>query len=248
MLQARKLIYYKKVPGDCPTQNVFSSTGITATRLAGSAASGTVGLLGAAGVVGGIATAGIGIGVSAGVAAIAQIFTHHAQAVATEQETICSVTDIMNQILAALDAAVIAGKIDAGDAQSILKNYANQAITTLGGIEKSCNAACYFDGYINAQVDFRNIYWPQVSPLISGGNVSNPANGSSIPVETLGPPTLANTPQLPWNPTQQIETTPAPSYIPSQNAVNAALPAQNSNFWLYATLGGLVLVLLISKG
>lgn len=256
MLRARGLIYYKKSPGDCPQQNVFSSAAnpsgeLSDLKLGASAASGVSSAIGAIGVISGPATLGIGLGISVGAQAIAQIFTHHAQAVQTEQETICAVTSIFNQVIAALDKGVQNGTVDASDAVSIMGNYAQQANAQLETIEKTCNAACYYQGLINAQVDFAGIYYPKISPNISSGNPSNPSTQSSVSASPLGAPTTPNEPGIAISPTV-ANRNPVPSSTPhAVQSINASTftPA-TSNTLLYVMIGIVIAVLFfaVKKG
>lgn len=165
-LKYRGLIYAKKTPGDCG--GLGTATGGISGRqivgLAGQASSLTVGGLGAVGVLSGAATFGIGAAITVAVAAISDIFQHHAQAIANEQSTICAVVNYFNEALRAVDQAVASGQISAGEGVTYLNQVANQAKTGLSSIEKVCNAACWFKGFIAAHQDFARQYYAAISP------------------------------------------------------------------------------------
>jgi len=166
MLRAGGLIYAKQVDGDCGAATLSSGpdTNSQIVGLAGTGASLSIGGLGAVGVLSGAATFGIGAGITVAVAAISDIFQHHAQAVANEQRTICAVVNNFNAAKALIDNAVATGQITPGEAVTYLTQVANQAKTGLSSIEKVCNAACYFKGFISAQVDFARQYYPSIAP------------------------------------------------------------------------------------
>lgn len=164
-LRARGLIYWKSQPGDCPAPT--GVPGITSGQivgLSGMAASGVVGGLGAAGVLSGAATFGIGTAVTLAVAGISSIFTHHAQAVANEQATICAVAGYFNPLIKQIDSAVLNGQLTAEEAQLYVKQVALQAINGLATIRQTCNAACWYTGVLNAFIDYSTSFYPALLP------------------------------------------------------------------------------------
>lgn len=178
-LRGRGIIYLKSRPGDCgaPSGVPGLSSG-QVVGLSGSAASGVVGGLGAAGVIAGPATLGISTAVSLAVAGIQDIFAHHAQAVANEQATICAVANYFNPLVKEIDNLVITGQISPDQGVSYMRQIAQQAINGLQSIAKTCNAACYFIGYLKAHMDFASILYPALSPHGPSG-LSAQAPGSA---------------------------------------------------------------------
>lgn len=166
MLRAGGLIYSKQVDGDCGSAGV-GATGFTNSQivgLAGQAGSLSVGGLGAVGVLSGAATFGIGAAITVAVAGISEIFQHHAQAVANEQRTICSVVNYFNAAKQQIEQSLLSGEITPAQAVTYLNQVGNAAKTGMSSIEQVCNAACYFKGYINALLDFSRQYYPAIAP------------------------------------------------------------------------------------
>jgi hypothetical protein len=118
--------------------------------------------------------------VIAGIAAIVlpiigSIFKHHAQAVAREQGTLCTIVPQINASLAQVDTAVAKGDISAAEADNELDAIdaqywqATQSITQKG--PNTCNAGCdignLLDGiivarkqkYHNAPIYYLKHYW-----------------------------------------------------------------------------------------
>lgn len=211
-LRARGLIYMKKNPGDCGTPlgvPGFSSGQIVG--LSGQAASGVIGGIGAAGVLTGPATLGIGTAVSLAVSGIESIFAHHAQAVANEQSTICAVVNYFNPLVKALDQAVASGQITPDQGVTYMRQVTQQAINGLQGIYKKCNAACYFIGYLRAHADFASSLYPILSPTPSGLAAQAPGTppatfgmppggvpdaGASAPLRSTSDPSFAYQPAI----------------------------------------------------
>lgn len=169
-LRARGLIYWKSQPGDCPAPSPIPgiSTG-QVVGLSGTAASGVIGGLGEAGVLAGPATLGISTAVSIAVSAISSIFTHHAQAVANEQATICAVAAYFNPLVKQIDAAVASGQITASQGVTYMTQIVNTAIQGLQSIMQTCNAACWYSGVLKAFIDYSNSFYSALSPADSIG-------------------------------------------------------------------------------
>lgn len=196
-LYARRLIYYKSTPGDCGTSgfNIDTTT------------------LGIAAGVGGAAKVDpepISKGVLSGLSAIFGLFgAHHAQAVATEQATICAVSTYFNQALVALENAVKAGNMGPDDASQIISQVADQLDPKLAAIAKPCNASCGFRIGMRALVSFESeIVFPALVPsnlpdaLFSQpvtpspgapGTYGAPGGTAPLPVASV-PPLLAPNP------------------------------------------------------
>lgn len=184
-LRSRGLIYWKTSPGDCPAP--VAPSGFTSGQivgLSGNAASGVIGGLGAVGAISGAATLGIGAAVSFAVSGLEELFTHHAQAVATEQQTICAVAGYFNPLLKQIDTAVSSGEISADQGVTYVKQVANQASSGLAGILKSCNAACVYQAILRAHADFAAYLYPRITPI---SMISASAPGSA-PITPNNPP------------------------------------------------------------
>lgn len=208
-LRARGLLYYKSSVGDCGSAVGSPTAGINSGQIAGltgTAASGVIGGLGAAGALSGPATLGIGSAVSLAIAGIADIFTHHAQAVANEQRTICAVANYFNPLVRQIDQAVMRGSITADQGLVFIRQVAQQAINGLGSIVKNspCNAACQFIGVLKAHIDFAASFYPLIAPYASIGNApgSAPSFFGTPPggvADTFGGPPPPPIRSLPWN-------------------------------------------------
>jgi hypothetical protein len=193
-MRARGLIYWKSTPGDCGTNKPLSDSDLQDLTIARSSASLATSTLGVAGVLAGPATLGISIGVAVIATAVQAIFTHHAQAVTTEQSTLCQVAQLWNQVMAQVDSQVYDGTIDPSDAATIISNLGSELTGNLEAIMKTCDAACVYQGIINCHVDFAKTYYPWLAPNGDvAGNPSNPAIGASRPGSPLSSP-ISSTP------------------------------------------------------
>jgi hypothetical protein len=183
-LRARGILYHKSVPGDCG--RAAAPSGITSGQivgLSGMAASGVVGGLSAAGVLAGPATLGISSAVSLAVAGIEDVFQHHAQAVANEQSTICSMAAYFNGVCPQIDQAVLSGAITYDQGVTFMRQVTQQAISGLQSIYKPCNAACVYQGVLRAHADFVSYLYPRISPIWQGAQAP-----ASAPVTPNNPP------------------------------------------------------------
>jgi hypothetical protein len=235
MLRAGGFIYYKSSPGDCGTPPQVS--GIQSGQivgLSGQAASAGIGVIGAAGIISGPATAGIGTAVSLAAAGITEIFTHHAQAVKNEQSTICAVAGYFNAAKKQVDTACYTGQITADQAVTYLIQIANQAKTGLASIQKKCNAACVYQGIAQAFINFARTYYDSLSPL-TGPQLQAPGAPPSGWGTPPGGVTVA-----PGNPAppQTTRSTFASTYLPAVPntapplIANANLPGSNAPDYL----------------
>lgn len=163
-LIARGIIYFKNSPGDCGASTPVNLADATLAKTGGSVASAGLSIgLGAAGI-GGLAAGGATLGLSVAITAVVAIFAHHDQAVANEQATICKVAGIVNQVIPQIDAAVRSGAISPSDGAGYIKNFVGQVNGQLGTIEKTCNAACFYQGILNAHADFATSYYAALAP------------------------------------------------------------------------------------
>lgn len=184
---ARKVLYFKKTPGDCPLKTSYSfGPGATVSKAAGiaglgleTAATGTalattggVSISAAGGVAVGLATAASIVGLAALPFTIWAAFSaHHAAAVAKEQETICEILSAVNPSFDQIDTAVGNGSVAAADAIKGLEQMRVQATNALknSGIYQNCNAACYIIGYLNCVTDLRELLYKQTADVSGGG-------------------------------------------------------------------------------
>jgi hypothetical protein len=204
-LYARRLIYSKVSPGDCGTQSYgqLSSPGSFAA----------IGLGGAAQVD----PEPISKGILSGLASITGIFgAHHAQAVITEEDTICKVSSYLNSSLASLENAVKAGNVSPDSASQILSQVGGQLDPLLGQIAKPCNAACGFRIGIRALVSFMtDIGFPLLAPSsLSDALFSQPVLASPGAPGTYG--SAGSTTPLP-QPTYQGASGPLPNPFNANN-------------------------------
>jgi hypothetical protein len=152
-LIARGIIYFKNNPGDCGTPTQIQPS--TTTQIEQGAAAGISSMAGSV-------LPGIGPFLNAIVGILGQA---HTQAVATEQATICQVAGVINQVFAYYDTLVATGKLDPSDAYTGMQAFLNQANEQLQAIEKTCNAACVYQGILKAHAAFCQIYYPAISPI-----------------------------------------------------------------------------------
>jgi hypothetical protein len=191
-LRYRGIIYWKSKPGDCGTATKQSAGAAAKTLQLSEAALGTTSALSTGGVIAlgagvsaalGVATLGIGLAA----APILAITQHHAQAVKTEQATICGVTQQANQTIPAIDAAVASGQISAAQGVDYMNSLCNNLLQGLDTIKKTCNAACVYEAVLRAHLDFASIYYPAIAPQ------SNLLNGLALPAtsSSLAPASAA---------------------------------------------------------
>jgi hypothetical protein len=161
-LRYRGILYFKKTPGDCGT----ASSGISTAKLE-SLAGQT------------ITQSGIPI-----VGSILSLFgsfgAHHAQAVATEQATICQVAANANQGIPQLDAMVRSGQISAQDGIMYMGQAMQKLLEMLATIQKDCNAACVYASVVRAHADFAKIYYPDIGQTTGAGQLSSASSLSSL--------------------------------------------------------------------
>jgi len=226
MLRAGGIIYYKVNPGDCPAPAVGS--GVTAGQivgLSGSAASGVVGGLGAAGVLAGPATLGISSAISIAIGGIEDLFAAHAQAVANEQSTICSVASFFNNAKRQIDLAVRQGQISSDAGAAALIQICNQAKNGLATIYKPCNAACFYQAVCQAFINFAHTWYDSIAPQ---GVFAQAPGGAPT---TYGTPPGGVTTAPGWEaPAPPIRAQPGSTYAPAGPGLGYSLaPPLNTN-------------------
>lgn len=192
---AKKVLYFKKTPGDCPLQTSYSfGPGANISKAAGIAG------LGASSVasIGGLA--GVSIAASAATAAtviglVALPFTiwaafeaHHTAAVAKEQATLCEIISSVNPSFDQLDAAVQSGQIDAQTCITAIDQMRTQAKNAFrnSGVYQNCNAACYIEGYMNCVCDIRKLLYQQSSTVSGTGNAPSAKTVAGALTQTNG--------------------------------------------------------------
>jgi len=169
-LISRGMIYWESQPGDCGSSDFdVSSLGFQATQAGGQVASGIAAMAGAS-------LPGIG----AAVQAITQIFQNHANAVITEEKTLCQMMGVINTVIPYYDRQVALGNISPSDALAGMQNYLAQVQAKLSTIAKKCNAACVYIGTLQAHADFCGIYYPLLAPA------QNSPHAPGAPPSTVG--------------------------------------------------------------
>jgi hypothetical protein len=175
MLICRGLIYQKATPGDCGVPTSIDFTNVSITQGAGQVASGIASLAG---------TSLPGIG--AAVQAITAIFQHHDQAVATEQATLCSVTQLINQVIPYYDNLVRIGAVSPATAISGIQGFIQQVNAKMSAIAKQCDAACVYISVMAAHADFLNTYYPAIAPIQAAAHAPGAPPSSIIPTAPGG--------------------------------------------------------------
>lgn len=226
-LRAGGLCYWKSSPGDCGAPAAIP--GITSGQIAGlsgAASSGVIGGLGVAGVIGGAATLGISTAVSVAVAGIEGVFAHHDQAVANEQATICAVMNYFNPAKKAIDNAVRSGAISSDEGVTYLTQIANQAKNGLSGIMQKCNAACVYQGVLQAFINYSRTWYDYIAPT----NMVMPQAPGGPPTTYGTPPGGVTTAPASPAPPPPIRSLPSNTYAPAgPSPVNTTAPVLQSN-------------------
>lgn len=205
MMIARQYLYFKNTPGDCgQATGVASGTAIAgrALQTAGSALP----------VIGAPATF---------FGQILGIFgQHHAQAVATEQSTICDVTAKTTQAFVQLDQYVASGQIGLADALKGIEQIRAAAAGMLQGILKDCNSACVATRCISAVCDLRK--------QIYSGAANQPP--SQVPISSLPAPIqkIFGLPQPPQSGSPMATTQPTTVQMSGLQQAGAGLSSTNT--------------------
>jgi hypothetical protein len=200
-LIARGIIYFKSSPGDCGTPTPLNLGNAQLAGEAGQIASGIASMAGAS-------LPGIGVAVQA----IQQIFANHAAAVQKEQTTICQVALVINQVIPYYDAQVRAGNISPSTAYAGMQNFIAQVTEQLDGIKKTCDAACVYEGILNAHSRFVQQYWPQIAPPTIAPHAPGAPPSTLAPTAPGGVVSVGaagNSPQSVASPTAVAQTLPS---------------------------------------
>lgn len=239
-LIGRGIFYWKQNPGDCGANYPLDLTNASLTGSAGSIAASIAGSFGAS-------IPGLG----AAVQAIESIFAHHAQAVQTEQTTICQVASVINKVLAYYDDIVRRGLISPSTAYTAMQQYLAQVNAKLQTIYKSCNASCVYIGILAAHADFVKTYYPAIAPVQVAAhapgappavNGTRPGGviqvGGALPsIWTPAPPTPA--PPF-FTPTFHPPTVVNGVLVPPVVTVSASAKFSNSFLLIVAVIAGVL--------
>lgn len=185
-LRVNRIIYYKQSPGDCggPTAAQGSVT-LAASRAAGGAASAAGGLA-SSGIFAAGSTALAATGIGAVVVGIGALITgiigaHHAQAVATEQATLCDLSNKWGQLAAALEQGIVNGQYNLQDANTGLAQAVAQLDAGIAHIVKECNAACGYRKVLKAlQIFNKERVFPSLVPKATPGFLNNLGTSTSV--------------------------------------------------------------------
>lgn len=174
-LQLNRIPYCKAQLMDCGTPTSSTSDAATGLRVANE--------------VGGVAaTALTGVPIGGGgpglLSILAGIFSHHAQAVAKEQETLCQVSTAYNQFADQIEQMLKTGQIALQDAIVTLQKVYYQLVAQLNTIEgpgtSGCNAGCFYHSALDALLAFNKKYvYPSLVP--SAQAVALPGTSSAQP-------------------------------------------------------------------
>jgi hypothetical protein len=221
MLMYRGFIYFKKVAGDCGVAGSPIDFDAESEQIASGIAN-----------VSNIALPGIGSAISA----IAGIFgAAHAQAVQTEETTICQVTLIINQVIPYYDGQVRSGKISPTTAYKGLQSYFAYVAAQLKQIMKTeCDAACVYIGILNAHAAFAAVYYPAIAP------------SSAFSIAPGSAPIVSSTPGGVISASVANSGNVAGSEINEKTPYNALLKASGVAMLLPLLAIGFVLILLLA--
>ena len=233
-LRARTIAYMKSKPGDCGgTYIPQGSNALQAVKISQASLGGASAIAGAVGATTLSAVLGpVTLGLSLGAIPFTLIEAHHAQAVTTEQQTLCQVTIAWNQTAGAIEAALRANQISERDADNYIENLADNMFQGLDRIKKVCNAACYYQGFIRAYQDFCiNFLYPN----IENGTIvqydpadSNPFSPASSTSASAVIDSTANGPAAVSSGNLVGSTSLRPLFVPGPSPAPSTVLAANS--------------------
>jgi hypothetical protein len=147
-----------------------------------------VGLM-AAGAALGPVTAGISIAVSSIVGLFSTLVNHHAQAVKTEQTTLCTAVPAANNYLSIIAQAVSGGQSTPQEGISALESLKGDFRSAVGSIYNDCNAACVMNMELDAII---LVMESQFQDMINAANAvpATPAAAAPPTVVTAGGPNV----------------------------------------------------------
>lgn len=169
-------------PSGCPQAATGSIAGAALTKVGSNIAIQLAGASSILGPIGAIAAPILGI--------FSSIFTHHAQAVAKEQQVVCSAVPSAGQALQVIEQAVQNGTIDPATGIASLQQVVSEFQTAVQPIIKmnssQCNAACVWTKELQAIVAEMSSQWQDQINAATGS--ATPATGSTAAGST---PTLS---------------------------------------------------------
>ncbi len=127
------------------------------------------------------------------------ISAHHAAAVKLEQATLCSEVPGITNLLATIDQAVAQGA-DLDEATQALENGYSTFVSRVQRIYKSCNAACDYQKYVRAAIEFRKQNYALIAANNQRGGqgvIGGVVNAVTGAVNSLLPTTPGSAPTLP---------------------------------------------------
>jgi hypothetical protein len=124
---------------------------------------------------------------------------HHAAAVKLEQATLCSEVPGIQNLFTTVDQAVAQGA-DLDQATQALENAYATFVSRLARIYKSCNAACDYQKYVRAAIEFRKQNYALIAANNQRGGqgvIGGVVNAVTGAVSSLLPTTPGAAPTLP---------------------------------------------------
>ena len=231
-LYSRRIEYWKVAPGDC---------GSPGTAVIGTTFQVETGVTKGLGVAASVDPEPISKGILAGVAAIFGGFTaHHAQAVATEQSTLCGVSNSFNYMMNQLEPALLSGQVSAVNASAIMHNAVPALNASLNSIKSGQNAAWGYQIAMTALVNFCDqVVFPALEANSPNAKPTPAVNQNAVPVYQQPPPG----PAMP----QPVAITPiTPELIgspsPGMNANNMGVGPLSGSLPLSITPGTIVVI------
>lgn len=207
-LRVNRVIYWKNTPqnlvGDCDQNSAPNGlpTGIKASQLGitgvGTVAGIATGIGGAGASIAGIGAAALGAaaaGAGLVLIPIMAIFAHHAQAVQTEQQTLCQVAIQYDQFADAIEQAIASGQVPLQDALAKLNSVLSSIDSGLASIEKPYNAPYGYRRAVKALGLFNaEVVYPSLVPGIASkalGAIESPsgvlaAGGAVLAAKVFG--------------------------------------------------------------
>lgn len=174
MLRVNRLIYWKQTPnglvGDCGS--LARSSGVNTTGIVGSSALTGVNIAGQTVAAGVKAIPIIGDVIGFATAIFGIFGAAHAQAVATEQATLCQVAIQYDNFADAIEQAIATGQMPLQDALAKLKSVTDSLAQGLASIEKPYNAPYGYHKAVNALALFNaEVVYPSLAPGVASSAV-----------------------------------------------------------------------------
>jgi hypothetical protein len=149
----------------------------------------------------GPATFGITIAIAGITALFGTIFSHHAQAVATENRILCASGPAANNYLQIIDQAVQSGRATPAQAkqalQSLLADYTSTVHPIIKNSSSKCNAACVELKELTAIVAYKSSVYDDMANAAAAAPTSSPATTSSGPAQAPAAVSSGSTLQIP---------------------------------------------------